>query len=64
MSGAAQPDRRGLEVIFERIADVIDRQQRCAMIEYAVVEQVCHRLGDTVAHCAGQESPGENRHAA
>lgn len=56
MSGAAQPDRCGLELVFERIAEVIDWQHRRALIEQAYAEQVWHRPGHAIADRAGPES--------
>ena len=60
----AGPDRYGLELIFEQIAEVIDRQQRCALIEHAVAEQAWHYAADAITDCAGPENVGRSRHAA
>ncbi|CRZ15711.1 hypothetical protein BN2156_02574 [Mycolicibacterium neworleansense] len=45
----------GLEIMFERIADAIEAQQRRALAEYAVTEVVWH---------AAPASAGCSRHAA
>ncbi|WP_454793747.1 hypothetical protein [Mycolicibacterium lutetiense] len=60
MAGVAQLDRIGLELIFERIAEAIDRQQRCALIEFAIAEQAWHATIDYTA----RESAGCNQRAA
>lgn len=53
MAGSAQPD---LQIVFERIAGVIDRERRCALIEHAIVEQVWH--GPAAAAITGCARPG------
>ncbi len=59
MAGVAQPERIGSELVFERIAEVIDRQRRYALIEFAVGDYVWHRQGHlAVTGFAGPESVG------
>lgn len=64
MAGAAHPERRDMEFVFERIAEVIDRQRRCALIEHAMVERIWHWPAEAITDCAGPESFGDSRHAA
>ncbi|WP_044516594.1 hypothetical protein [Mycolicibacterium septicum] len=64
MAGAAQPDRYELELMFEQIAEVIDRQQRSALTEHAMAEQLWQCVADAVTECAGPESVVHSRHAA
>lgn len=64
MAGVAQPERIGSELVFERIAEVIDRQRRYALIEFAVAEYVWHRPGHAVTGFAGPESVACSQHAA
>ena len=56
MSGAAHHDRCGSELVFERIAEAIEWQQRRALIAHAFAEQVWHRPGHPLACGAGRES--------
>lgn len=60
----AGPDRYELELIFEQIAEAIDRQQRCALIEYAMAEQVWNCAADAITDCAAPESVVHSRRAA
>ncbi len=50
--------------VFERIADVIEREQRQALSEYALTELLWHRHGDGVTETAGSANVGCSRHAA
>lgn len=56
MSGAAQHDRFGSELVFDRIAEAIEGQKRRALIEHAFAEQAWHRPGYAVADRAGSQS--------
>ncbi|MEV0670712.1 hypothetical protein [Mycobacterium sp. NPDC050441] len=64
MAGVARSDRRGLGLVFEQIAEVIDRQHRQALTEYALSELLWHCHGDEVADSAGPASVGYRRRAA
>lgn len=61
MAGSAQPD---LQIVFERIAGVIDRQRRFALIEHAIVEQVWHRPAAVITDCATPGNVGCSPRAA
>lgn len=60
----AGPDRYELELIFEQIAEGIDRQQRSALIEHAMAEQLWQCVTDAITDCAGPENVVHSRHAA
>lgn len=50
--------------VFERIADVIEREQRQALSEYALTEWLWQCHADGVTDSAGPPSVGCSRHAA
>lgn len=54
----------GPEVLFERIADVIESQRQQALTEYALTELRWHRHGVAVTDSADQANAGRIRHAA
>lgn len=49
--------------VFERIADVIEREQRLALSEYALTELLWH-CGDGLTDSPGSASVGCSRRAA
>ncbi|MBP2453722.1 hypothetical protein [Mycolicibacterium lutetiense] len=54
----------GREVIFERIAEVLESQHRQALTEYALTELLWHCPDDLVTDGAEPEIPGCSRRAA
>lgn len=50
--------------VFERIADVIEREQRQALGEYALTELLWHCHGDGVTDSSVSANVGCSRHAA